>query len=413
MPLLRYSHIGGPVEHVSEPAVKQPVEQRSAPHQWWRVVWVRDIDVLALFDVFFISAIASVVGIRMYLHATGFPQAGGGSLHIAHMLWGGLLMLLALFAMLGLVTRRVRWLSALVGGIGFGLFIDELGKFVTSDNNYFFKPTDALIYAVFVVLFLLSRSFTRRRAFSERECVVNALEILKEAAVEDLDSIQRAKALRLISRAAEHDPLARSIQELLRATPPSTRASRITRLRISASRRYHAIVARRSFRNVLYAVFFLQALIVLGEVVGILLIDGDAWGEDRSGFADRLAGLVSGFSFISFLELATACVCLLISVFAALMLGRSRERAYRAFEWSLLLSIFVIQPFAFYEEPYIAGLVLALTIPLLATIDYLVRRESDEDDEDDLAHDGATAAALAADDWHGTGLPETAATGGD
>ena len=102
-----------------------------------------------------------------------------------------------------------------------------------------------------------------------------------------------------------------------------------------------------------------------------------------------------------------------ISIFAALTLHRSRERAYRAFEWSLLLSIFVIQPFAFYEEPYIAELVLAVTIPLLATIDYLVRRERDEDEEDDLAHDGATAAARAADDGHGAELAEPTATGGD
>jgi len=365
----------------------------SSTRRWFQQVWVRDVDVLALFDVFFLSAIVSVVGIRMYLHATGFPQAGGGSLHIAHMLWGGLLMLIALFAMLGLLTRRTRWLSAFVGGLGFGLFIDELGKFVTSDNNYFFKPTDALIYAVFVVLFLLSRSFTRRRAFSERERVVNALEVLKEAAVHDLDSIQRRKALRLIASAAEHDPLAKSIQELLRATPPNAHPSQITRLRIGASRRYHHVVSRRSFRNVMYGVFAVQALGVLGEVIAILLIDGDAWSSDRHGFVDRVAGLFGGFSFIGFLEIGTACACVLIALFSAIMLQRSRERAYRSFEWSLLLSAFVIQPFAFYEEPYIAGAALAITVPVLATIDYLVRRESDEDDEDDPTNDAGHAMA--------------------
>jgi len=33
-------------------------------------------------------------------------------------------------------------------------FIDELGKFITSDNNYFFQPTISLIYIVFIIIFL-------------------------------------------------------------------------------------------------------------------------------------------------------------------------------------------------------------------------------------------------------------------
>ena len=45
-----------------------------------------------------------------------------------------------------------------MGGLGFGLFIDKLAKFITSDNNYFFRPAIALIYAIFVLLLLWWRS---------------------------------------------------------------------------------------------------------------------------------------------------------------------------------------------------------------------------------------------------------------
>src|SRR5690242_13213948 len=35
----------------------------------------------------------TVVGTRLYLSLTGWPQIGGGEYHIAHALWGGLLLL--------------------------------------------------------------------------------------------------------------------------------------------------------------------------------------------------------------------------------------------------------------------------------------------------------------------------------
>src|SRR5919197_82141 len=110
-----------------------------------------------LLDTFLVSAVAAVIVIRTFLEATGYPQLGGGGLHIAHVLWGGLGMLVAIVMLLLFLSSWSRVLAALVGGAGFGTFIDELGKFPTSDNDYFFKPTPALLYVLFVVLFLATR----------------------------------------------------------------------------------------------------------------------------------------------------------------------------------------------------------------------------------------------------------------
>ncbi len=106
-------------------------------------------------EVVLIMSVLTIVLVRIFLSLTGYPQVGNESLHIAHMLWGGLLMILSIVFLLNFVNSEIRWLSAFVGGIGFGLFIDELGKFLTSDNNYFFEPTFAIMYGIFLILFFL------------------------------------------------------------------------------------------------------------------------------------------------------------------------------------------------------------------------------------------------------------------
>src|SRR5215211_2455127 len=70
---------------------------------------------------------------------------------------------------LAFLGKKVQRIAAIVGGIGFGLFIDELGKFITSDNDYFYQPTIAIIYAVFIVIFMANHAIQRRRAFSQTE----------------------------------------------------------------------------------------------------------------------------------------------------------------------------------------------------------------------------------------------------
>ncbi len=105
-----------------------------------------------------VSFAISVVGIRWWLQLTGYPRIGGGELHIAHMLWGGLLLVVAGILPQVLVGRWVREASAIALGAGTGLFIDEVGKFITTTNDYFYPAAAPLIYGVlltFVLAFIL------------------------------------------------------------------------------------------------------------------------------------------------------------------------------------------------------------------------------------------------------------------
>ncbi len=116
---------------------------------------------LDVVDSFIIASVATIIVIRSFLAVTGYPQLGGAGFHIAHMLWGGIALTIAL--LMSLLQRSAnRELLALLGGVGFGFFIDEIGKFVTSDNNYFYHGSFLLMYLALLLVWLISRIVVSR-----------------------------------------------------------------------------------------------------------------------------------------------------------------------------------------------------------------------------------------------------------
>jgi hypothetical protein len=110
-----------------------------------RVTWLQHQGALAVARNFeagiylldlLVAAVVAILLTRLVLGVSGFPRLGGGGLHVAYMLWGGLLMQVGLVLLLAVIGKPAKRLAALIGGAGFGLFIDELGEFITADNNY-------------------------------------------------------------------------------------------------------------------------------------------------------------------------------------------------------------------------------------------------------------------------------------
>ena len=110
----------------------------------------------------------TVIVTRAFLELSGYPQIGNSVLHIAHALWGGLLLIFAAYLPLAYQNRWALQVSAVLSGIGIGLFIDEIGKFITQANDYFFLPALPLIYSFFLVNVLVYSYFRRSHTENPR-----------------------------------------------------------------------------------------------------------------------------------------------------------------------------------------------------------------------------------------------------
>lgn len=150
---------------------------------------------------FVVVGMATILVTRLFLIATGYPQLGGDGLHIAHVLWGGALLVVAVVLLLTFIGPGVRPLACVVGGIGFGLFIDEVGKFLTDDNNYFYEPAFAIMYASGVGLVVAAQLAFQRTHRHPSEEVAAAADLAVAGIVGGFTQRQRVHAEEFLTAA--------------------------------------------------------------------------------------------------------------------------------------------------------------------------------------------------------------------
>jgi hypothetical protein len=322
----------------------------------------RNIEVRSLLDTFFVCSIATILIIRLQLWATNYPKLGGGKLHIAHLLWGGLAMLVAIVILLSFISRSRRHLAAFVGGVGFGFFIDEIGKFVTSDNDYFFKPAAGIIYIVFILLFLAIRELGWRRRFSPDECLANAMALLSESSFRKLRHREQGMVRTLLSRCDGQDPLVPTLYGMLDriGAEPDKPPGWFTRTGTRLSNFYLRLAKSRKFAIALIALFGLLAVLT---VVTVVLNARDIFDGQQKLSVISVAGLAS--------SLVVAAV-IVVGVYAV---RNSRLEAYRWFDRALLVQIFFTEVFAFLQIQFAAVFELLFTLFLLLTLRTMIHVE--------------------------------------
>jgi hypothetical protein len=320
--------------------------------------FIRDHDAGNLLEKFLVSAVVSLLTIRFFLFLTGYPTLGDGRFHIAHMLWGGLLMFVALLVSLTFLSRKVKYFAAVVGGIGFGAFIDELGKFITSDNDYFFEPTIALIYVCFVLIFILARLIERYFSLDSVEYAVNALEMTKEAIVNDLDVEEKKKALHFVKLSDKDDPVVKLLKKLLQ----DFQAIEVKdpNLFIKAKRwlslHYRVLIQKRIFIKAIIYFFVIKTVL---EFV-------------RAGFYVSTMSTIADYGEVFSLTLSAILVVLGIY---HIKKGK-RALAFESFKLSVLVSIFLTQFFLFYKHQLSALTGFAINIVILSVLQYLLSQEN-------------------------------------
>jgi len=335
----------------------------------------RDLGAARYLDLFIVGGVSAVLSIRFILRIAGYPSLGGARFHIAHMLWGGLLMAVALLLCLSFLGNRARLWAALLGGIGFGTFIDEIGKFITRDNDYFFQPSIALIYITFVLIYLAFRDLQMGQGIGREEYLVNAIHDLEEAVINGLPLGERARALRYLGAIAEKDDLTLGLTALIERARVQPRShGLLQRIRGYVVASYEAVLARANRFGGLVTLFVLQLAVNAGTVVLIVagqLSEGIV--AEASGQRSGMIGLLPTSDWLLIVSTLIPSVFVVVALFA---LRRSRMTALLFFHRAVLLSILFTEVFMFYRNQAAALVVLAFNLFSWACVNVVITRES-------------------------------------
>ena len=332
--------------------------------QGWRQGLARNSDAGELLELFLVAAVCSVLGIRAFLAAAGYPQLGGDGLHIAHMLWGGAFMLMAFILLFTFLGRALDHLAAVLAGVGFGTFIDELGKFITSDNDYFYEPTIGLIYVIFVAIFLILRTARRSRAVGPDDALANALSQIRVSIAGPLDSRKKEQILALLDQADPRHPLSAHLRAYVESAEPSPDAQthfyfRFKEWMVEVCRR---MAGHRRFAALFPSLFLLWA-VAQAVGLGFLVYDISVTTIEH----------LSWHQYAQAASVSVTLVCVAIGIWAW---PSDRARSYRWYIRGALISIFVTQIFAFLDSQMVAVFGLAVNVLIYASLTFMANLEA-------------------------------------
>ncbi|NMC35580.1 hypothetical protein GYA49_00895 [Candidatus Beckwithbacteria bacterium] len=307
---------------------------------------------------FMIMTVSSVLVIRVFLSVTNYARLGNTQLHIAHMLWGGLFMMIALVFAMAFLNKEAKYVASIVGGIGFGFFIDELGKFITEDNDYFFEPTFAIMYVIFVLMFFAFRTLDKKIKLDQKDYAINGLELVKEIIFSDLDQDEKARALAYFAKAKTNDEVTKSLKQLVQSikVQPVAKRNILSQAKYYLKKAYLDSVKNRLSARLLTTIFIIGMMISIAKMLLTVDIAHSTFWDWGTIISTLIAGIL-----------------VLMGVY--LLQRKKRRKAYEKFKQSLLVLILLTQFFSFYHHQLVAVLWLIAYITVYVGLQYLIEQE--------------------------------------
>ncbi|MBI3380253.1 hypothetical protein HY029_05860 [Candidatus Gottesmanbacteria bacterium] len=309
------------------------------------------------------SSAITVVVIRYFLALGGYPQLGNGqTLHIAHMLWGGFIMIGVILFFLSFFGRHIHWISAVLGGIGFGIFIDELGKFITVNNDYFFQPAIPIMYFIFILFFFIGRHILCSREPTTTDYLINSMAMLQDGFINTKDREFYDHIVYLLKKAGRKNPYVKHLHQLVQVQLLSLPDKEVDHSFAKTLKNWYQKLLERKVVELIVIVFF-----ILFTAFNSFNILQPLFDNSLFSFTD--------LSMLEQLEFISVIIIVFITLGGIIELIFSRLHAYKTLELSVYLSLFLLQIFVFYNNQLNGIFGVLVSITTLLILKYLIKFE--------------------------------------
>lgn len=326
--------------------------------------------------ILMISGLITLLVTRFYLQLRGWPTISFGVWHIAHANWGGILMVIGCMLTLIFHGEKIRKTSAIVSGMGWGLFVDEVGKYITKNNDYWFQPAIIIIYISFIILYLIYRHLEINQLQDTKTLLYTAITKLEDVAENELDDNEKREMVKNLEKVIrkEKDLNIKNLAKGLKLFFEKQETKKI-----NPNSWWRVLITKTGYYS--YNKFFKTRMVTYG-----LVVYASVWAIDRIQETIRilinpqkmqmLQKFSDGYDLISKSDFYMMTGKIFFDLIAAIffvmgiffMTTKKKFKGLRFFQMGLIVSIFLSSVFKLYFEQFSEVWVLATSIILFFVI---------------------------------------------